>query len=529
MILVYLILIPIVTGVIAWLVGRGSPTASRVVSLIGTILSFVLALGIWFTSGSPGSILETGQWIYQYRVAWIPQININFVLALDGLSLLLILLTSALGIVSVLVSWTEIKERVGFFHFNLMWTLAGIVGVFLALDLFLFYFFWEVMLVPMYFLIAIWGHENRRYASIKFFLFTQLSGLFMLAAILGLAFVHQRQTGSLSFDYFELLGQTMSLSTARWLMLGFLVAFAVKIPMVPLHTWLADAHTEAPTAGSVILAGLLLKTGAYGLIRFVIPLFPEAAHQFAPALMILGVIGILYGAVLSFAQRDLKRLVAYTSISHLGFVVLGVFSFSYTALQGSLMQMICHGFSTGGLFVIVGMLQEKTGTRDMERLGGFWKAMPRAGGAAMFLAMATLGLPGMGNFVAEFLVLLGTYQAHLVLAILAASGLVPATIYSLWMIQKTFHGAERSEWKITDIGARHVVVLSGMILILVWLGLNPQPVFNTSEPSLRSVPNASAGSMSLSDNLSRRDWIESSLFSEMSATGPDEGELYAPD
>jgi NADH-quinone oxidoreductase subunit M len=523
MILVYLIVVPLAAGLIAWLVGRTNPAASRVVALVGSIALFVLSLVIWFGRGSSTSLLETGQWLYQYRAEWIPQINIGIVLAMDGLSLLLIMLTGVLGIVSVLVSWTEIKERVGLFHFNLMWTLAGIVGVFLALDLFLFYFFWEVMLVPMYFLIAIWGHERRRYASIKFFLFTQLSGLFMLAAILGLAFVHQRSTGSLSFDYFELLGQTMSLSTARWLMLGFLVAFAVKIPMVPLHTWLADAHTEAPTAGSVILAGLLLKTGAYGLIRFVIPLFPEAAHSLAEPLMIIGVVGIIYGAVLAFAQRDLKRLVAYTSISHLGFVVLGVFSFNFAALQGSLMQMICHGFSTGGLFVIVGMIQEKTGTRDMQRLGGLWKTIPRAGGAAMFLAMATLGLPGMGNFVAEFLVLLGTYQTHLILAVIAAAGLVPATIYSLWMIQKTFHGEVTHDWKITDIGPRHVTVLAGMILILIWLGLNPQPVFNTSEPSLRRVPDVSRAEVSSTLGHDDAQWATATQRADLADQSTEEG------
>jgi NADH-quinone oxidoreductase subunit M len=289
----------------------------------------------------------------------------------------------------------------------------------------------------------------------------------------------------------------LSVSAGRLIMLGFLVAFAVKLPMVPLHTWLPDAHTEAPTAGSVILAGLLLKTGAYGLIRFVIPLFPEASRYFSFPLMLLGVVGILYGAVLAFAQRDLKRLVAYTSVSHLGFVLLGIFSFNFMAYQGVIMQMICHGFSTGGLFVLVGMIQEKTGTRDMARLGGLWKLMPRAGGAAMFLAMASLGLPGMGNFIGEFLILLGSFSAQTVLVILATVGLVPATIYSLWLVQRTFHGEPVSEFKISDIKSRYVMIFASMIIILIWLGLFPQTVLNTSRIPMENAQKAVAMQTSL--------------------------------
>ncbi len=487
MILIILIAIPLVAGFFAWLLGPESPTLSRWTALLGSAAVTIIALVMWIIGGATGTLSYQGSWLSHFHAEWIPQIHIGFTLALDGLSLLMILLTGILGVISVVISWTEIKERVGFFHLNLMWSLAGIIGVFLALDLFLFYFFWEVMLVPMYFLIGIWGHENRRYASIKFFLFTQLSGLFMLAAILGLAFVHEHITGVLTFNYFDLLGSTLSVSTGRWLMLGFLVAFAVKLPMVPLHTWLADAHTEAPTAGSVILAGLLLKTGAYGIIRFVIPLFPDAARAFSLPLMILGVAGILYGAVLAFSQTDLKRLVAYTSVSHLGFVLFGLFSFNYLAYQGSVMQMICHGFSTGGLFVLVGMIQEKTGTRDMGKLGGLWQIMPRGGGAAMFLAMATLGLPGMGNFIAEFLILLGSFQSHVVLAIIATVGLVPATVYSIWMMQKTFHGERHMKEAVSDIGWRHATIFGFMILTLVWLGLFPQRVLNTSGPVMKAV------------------------------------------
>jgi NADH-quinone oxidoreductase subunit M len=379
-----------------------------------------------------------------------------------------------------------------------MWILAGIVGVFLALDLFLFYFFWELMLVPMYFLISIWGHENRICASYKFFIFTQASGLLMFIAILGLYFIHGRATGVYTFDYAQLLGTPMPASTAMWLMLGFFVAFAVKLPAVPVHTWLPDAHTEAPTAGSVILAGLLLKTGAYGLLRFVLPLFPNAAHTFAPVAMTLGVIGILYGAVLAFAQTDLKRLVAYTSVSHLGFVLLGVFAWNELALQGAVMQMLCHGISTGALFIIAGALQERIHTRDMDRMGGLWAAAPRMGGAALFFALASLGLPGLGNFVGEFLVLIGTYRVSAVLTAIAAFGLIVATIYSLWIIQRVFHGEKKVKVVIADLSAREMIVMLAMIVSLVWLGLYPQTVLTTAKQSLDALQKSASAQAELS-------------------------------
>ncbi|MDA8104675.1 MAG: NADH-quinone oxidoreductase subunit M, partial [Nitrospiraceae bacterium] len=360
-------------------------------------------------------------------------------------------------------------------------------GVFLAIDLFLFYFFWELMLVPMYFLIALWGHENRRYAAFKFFIFTQAGGLLMLISILGLYFVHGKATGNYSFDYTVLLGTSMSTGTEFWLMLGFFVAFAVKLPVVPLHNWLPDAHTEAPTAGSVVLAGLLLKTGAYGLIRFVVPLFPRASAEFAPAAMILAVVGIIYGAVTAFGQSDLKRLVAYTSVSHMGFVLLGVFVWSEIALQGAVMQIVCHGLATGALFVIVGALQERIHTRDMGRMGGLWEAAPRMAAAALFFALASLGLPGLGNFLGEFLVLLGAYKASVAITVIAAVGIVGATVYSLWIVQRTFHGPNDQKWKIPDFSVREMAIMLAMMLSLIWLGIYPQAVFNTSKQAISNL------------------------------------------
>jgi len=487
MILVWLILLPFLGGILAWYAGDRNANASRWTSVAALFLDLVLLLFLWFLSSDAAGPRQSGSWFVEFDRQWIPQLGIGFHLALDGLSLLLVLLTLFLGLLSVISSWSEIQTRVGFFHMNLLWTLSGVLGVFLSLDLVLFYFFWELMIVPMYLLIAIWGHENRTYASIKFFIFTQLSGLLMLLAILGLYFIHGRATGIYTFDYLQLLGVSIPLPLSVWLMLGFFIAFAVKLPAVPFHTWLPDAHTEAPTAGSVILAGLLLKTGAYGMIRFMVPLFPEAAAYFAPLGMLLGVVGILYGALLAFGQKDLKRLVAYTSVSHMGFVLLGVFAWNELALQGTLMQMICHGISTGGLFILVGLLQERIKTRDMDRIGGLWSSAPKMGGVALFFAMASLGLPGLGNFVGEFLVLLGVFRKNMFIAAIAAAGLVVAAVYSLWLVQQVFFGKPREGTRLADITLREMSVTAVMIAALLYLGLYPQPVLNISGPALTSI------------------------------------------
>ena len=309
----------------------------------------------------------------------------------------------------------------------------------------------------------------------------------MLLSIVGLYFVHGKATGVYTFDYTQLLGTHMSASTAMWLMLGFFVAFAVKLPGFPFHPWLPDAHTEAPTAGSVILAGLLLKTGAYGLLRFVLPLFPEAAKSFAPIAMTLGVVGILYGALLAFGQTDMKRLVAYTSVSHMGFILLGVFAWNELALQGSIVQIVAHGISTGALFILVGALQERVHTRDLTKMGGFWAYVPRMGGVAMLFTLASLGLPGLGNFVAEFLILLGAFQANVVLASIATVGLVTATVYALWMMQLSFHGKPVPVPGLKDFGGREMVIMSALIIAIVWLGLFPQTIINTASGVLKNI------------------------------------------
>jgi NADH-quinone oxidoreductase subunit M len=480
MILFWIIVILLAGGVLAWAAAVVSPTLSRWTALLVLLSDFVITLVLWIRNAGASS----DTWFEQMDWAWVPDFGIHFHLALDGLSLLLLMLTFVLGVVSVLASWTEITSGVGFFHLNLLWILAGVAGVFLAVDLFLFYFAWELMLVPMYFLIAIWGHENRLYAAVKFFIFTQLSGLLMLIAILALYFVHHSITGVYTFQYTDLLGTTLSARAETWMMLGFFAAFAVKLPVVPFHTWLPDAHTEAPTAGSVILAGLLLKTGAYGMLRFVVPLFPNAAQAFAPVAMALGVIGIFYGAILSLGQTDVKRLVAYTSVSHLGFVLIAVFVSNRLALQGALMTMICHGISTGALFILAGLLQERVHTRDLNRMGGLWTTAPRLGGVALFFALASLGLPGLGDFVGEFLILIGTYQRSIAVAVLATLGVLATTFYALRFIQRVFHGPNSNSWQIPDLVPREGIVMSLMIVVLLWLGLYPQPVLNMFEPAV---------------------------------------------
>jgi NADH-quinone oxidoreductase subunit M len=492
MILLWMIIVPFAGGLIAWGFERKNSSWPRWISLVSLISVFILTLKLWSESGNrlQGS---QGLWFAELNLTWIPQLGIRFHLAIDGLSLLMILLTVFLGLMSVLISWSEIKVRVGFFHLNLMVILAGIIGVFLSLDMFLFYFFWELMLIPMYFLINIWGHENRTYAAVKFFLFTQISGLLMLLSILGLYFIHGRNTGTYTFDYPQLLGTSMKPLASFWLMLGFLSAFAVKLPVVPFHTWLPDAHTEAPTAGSVILAGLLLKTGAYGILRFSVPLFPTASVLIAPWAMALGVVGILYGAVLAFAQTDIKRLVAYTSISHMGFVLLGIFGLNEIGLQGAVMQMISHGISTGALFMIVGTLQERIHTRDIKLMGGLWRDVPRMGAVALVFSLASLGLPGMGNFVAEFLILTGSYVVSIPITAVAAGGFVFATVYALWIMHRVFYGEKNEVRSLHDLSVREMSVMTIMIIVILWLGLYPQPFFDTARPVLMSIKQSTEG------------------------------------
>ncbi|GGJ84202.1 NADH-quinone oxidoreductase subunit M [Pseudomonas matsuisoli] len=494
MILPWLILIPFIGGLLCWQAERLGNVVPRWIALLTMTLLFVLGLWLWSTADfslapAPGT---APQWAAEFQVPWIARFGISFHLALDGLSILMIVLTGLLGVLSVLCSWNEIDKRIGFFHLNLMWILGGVVGVFLAIDLFLFFFFWEMMLVPMYFLIALWGHsgspgKSRITAATKFFIFTQASGLVMLVAIIALVLIHYNQTGILTFAYADLLNTQLSATAEYLLMLGFFIAFAVKFPVVPVHSWLPDAHAQAPTAGSVDLAGILLKTAAYGLMRFALPFFPDASAEFAPIAMWLGVFAIIYGALLSFAQTDIKRLVAYSSVSHMGFVLIAIYSGNQIALQGAVVQMMAHGLSAAALFILCGQLYERLHTRDFREMGGLWKRMPWLPALSLFFAAAALGLPGTGNFVGEFLILVGSFQVAPWVTVIAATGLVFGSVYSLIMIHRAHFGPAQSDTPIEGLKPRELGMILTLAALLILLGVYPQPVLDTSHASMQGV------------------------------------------
>lgn len=492
MILLWLILILFLGGALAWASEALDAKAPRVVALISLLVSLALVLWLWLAGGadlgSPG-----GTWWVLDSWAWIPRFGIALSVGVDGLSLLMLGLTVFLGLMALGAAWHEISERTGFFYFNLLWTLAGVVGVFTALDLFLFFFFWEVMLIPMYLIIAIWGHENRAYAAMKFFLFTQVSGLFLLLAILCLAYFHFAQFGRFSFDYFDLQNVALEGRFQMLVMLGFFVGFATKLPAFPLHSWLPDAHSQAPTAGSVLLAGILLKTGAYGLIRFTVPLFPEASATFAPVAMSIAAIGILYCAKLAFAQSDLKRLIAYTSVSHMGFVLLGIYAWNLYGLQGAIMTMLAHGLSSSALFMLAGGLQHRLHTRDMNKMNGLWAQLPMFSAMALFFSIAAVGVPGLGNFIGEFLSLLGAFEVNKTITVFAALGLIFAAVYSLWVIQRVFHGPykipERTGHSAIpeDLSGVEILCYALMVIGLVWMGVYPNSFLALSSPGLEGL------------------------------------------
>lgn len=490
MILVTLLAILMGGGILAWVAGTYNKTASRWISLLALLVDLGITAGIWLNGTAGTTAAEGADWITSVKYDWIPNFGMTFHLAMDGISLVMTSLTFFLGAIAVLVSWKSIQKNVGFFHFNILWLLAGITGVFLAMDMMLFYFFWEIMLVPMYFVMVIWGHKNSRYAGWKFFLFTQISGLMMLLSIIGLFIYHGVQTGSYTFDYFDLLASVPGGPAAFWLMSGFLLAFFVKLPALPFHSWLPDAYTESPSAGSIIIAALMSKTAAYGLIRFVLPLFPEPAHSFAIPALILGAASILYGAKMSYAQRNLKRLIAFSSFSHMGFILIGVFSFNVLALQGVMMQMVAHGLSIAALFIISEFIYERIGTLDLLEMGGFWKSMANMGGFTLVFVMASLGLPGLANFVAEFMILAGAWQYDVLMAVLATLGLIVSVTYSLRILQKVFHqNASDKGAGLNDLNLREWVVMGCLTIAIIWLGLFPQAVVKVAQPAFDRIGN----------------------------------------
>ena len=471
MIITIIMLGLVISGGLAWFVEGYKANSARWIAIYA-----VFGLFVFFITSIISSPLNFSELTVLTRLSWIDSFNIEYAIALDHLSITLILLTFFLALICILVSWQEITDKKGFYYFNLLATFAGIIGVFSAIDLFLFFFFWEVMLLPMTALIAIWGHENRYFAAIKFFIFTQVSSLLMLIAIIAMAYFHYDQTGRISFFYQDWLALNVPIEISRYLMLGFFIAFAVKLPSFPVHSWLPDAHTQAPTAGSVLLAGVLLKTGAYGLIRFVIFLFPQASQEFAPVAALLGVISILYGAKMAFAQQDFKRLVAYSSISHMGFVMLALFSFNAIAYQGAIITLVAHGLSSAALFSMAGMIYSRLHTRDLNEMGGLWSSAPRMGGFALAFAAAAFGLPGLANFVGEFLSLVGAYQEFPLTVVFAAFGLIGSAIYGMVLFQRCFQGPANKD--IIDLTYRELAISGSLLLLLIIFGLYPNLLFS---------------------------------------------------
>jgi NADH-quinone oxidoreductase subunit M len=493
MILLWLILIPFLGGLLCWGADRWGEQVPRWIALGTMLFVLVISIIIWLTGDyaltAPAVAGEPMTWALEWRMEWIPRFGISVHLALDGLSLILIGLTGFLGALAVLCSWHEIGRRVGFFHLNLLWILGGVVGVFLAMDLFLFFLFWEMMLVPMYFLIALWGHsgsegKSRIRAATKFFIYTQASGLLMLAGILAMVFINYGDTGQFSFSYEALLQTDVSGTTATVLMLAFFIAFAVKLPVVPLHGWLPDAHAQAPTAGSVDLAGILLKTAAYGMLRFALPFFPEASANFAPIAMTLGLVGIFYGAVLACGQQDIKRLIAYTSISHMGFVLIAIYSGSELALQGAIVLMLAHAFSSAGLFILSGQIYERLHTREMNLMGGLWGRITSLPGFMLVFIVASLGMPGTANFVGEFMILFGTFPSAPVIVVIASGGMVMAAIYSLLLMQRVHFGPARDDNPLAGLDLRENGMMLTLVALVLVFGLFPQPLLDTTNETM---------------------------------------------
>jgi NADH-quinone oxidoreductase subunit M len=460
--------------------------AARNIAMGVSLATLLLSLPLFsaFDASNPGMQFEQ-------LVPWIPSLGVQYHVGIDGISLFLVLLTTVLTPIAILSSWNSIEKRVREYFFFMLLLETGMIGVFVALDFFLFYVFWEVMLVPMYFLIGVWGGQHRIYAAVKFFLYTMVGSVLMLVAIIALYFLN----GATTFDFPAILASlhrgdlVLSSTQQYWLFLAFFFAFAIKVPLFPLHTWLPDAHVEAPTAGSVILAGVLLKMGTYGIVRFCLPLFPEATRELTPLISLLAVVGIVYGALVAMVQTDIKKLVAYSSVSHLGFVVLGIFALNEQGLQGAMYQMLNHGISTGALFLLVGMIYDRRHTRLIDEFGGLADPLPVFSTIFMIVTFSSIGLPMLNGFVGEFLILLGAFDANVTFTVIATSGVILSAVYMLWMVQRVIFGevTNPKNKKLADLDFREKLVLLPLVALIFWMGIYSEPFLRKMDGSINQV------------------------------------------
>ena len=485
-ILTIITFLPLAGAIFLLVVNKTNTRIIRLLALLISGLTFLLSISLFlhFNIANPGMQFE--------QVArWIPSLGITYHVGIDGISLFLVLLTTFLTPLAILSSWDSIQRRVKEYFVFMLLLETGMLGVFVALDLFLFYVFWEAMLVPMYFLIGVWGGQRRIYAAIKFFLYTMVGSVLMLVAIIALYFLN----GGVTFDFSVILSNVQSGKLALtgtqqyWLFLAFFIAFAIKVPLFPFHTWLPDAHVEAPTAGSVILAGVLLKMGTYGMIRFCLPLFPEGSLELAPLISVLAIVGIIYGALVAMVQPDLKKLVAYSSVSHLGLVVLGIFAFNPQGMEGAIYQMLSHGISTGALFLLVGMIYDRRHTRLIEDFGGLATPLPLFSIFFMIVTLSSIGLPLLNGFVGEFLILLGAFRANITQAVFATTGIILSAVYMLWMYQRVVFGAVKNEKNsgLADLGLREKFILVPIVVTILWMGVYSESFLRKMDASVSQL------------------------------------------
>jgi NADH-quinone oxidoreductase subunit M len=499
MLLTIILALPLLGALCVAMLPKSEEQQQRHLGVFFSLLSFFASLGLLFGFDAGNPDMQLG-----LKVPWVKSLGISFHVGVDGISLFLVLLTTLLTPIVLLSSYKNIKSKVREFVVSMLVLEVGMLGAFVSLDLFLFYVFWEIMLVPMYLIIGIWGHERKVYAAIKFVIYTMVGSLLMLVAIVYMYVTHGQATGNYTFDYLVLSQSNWGWATQHWLFIAFALAFAIKVPMFPLHTWLPDAHVEAPTAGSVILAGVLLKLGTYGFLRFAIPMFPWAAACYGPYITGLAVVGIIYGALVAYAQKDAKKLVAYSSVSHLGFVMLGLMAMTTTGIQGGIYQMLNHGLSTGGLFLVIGVLYDRRHTRLLSQFGGLWKRMPVFAGLFMIVLLSSAGLPGLNGFVGEFLILVGafTHGKHMaaadmpifiwhsrVVAAFAAVGVVLGAVYLLHLFQKLMFGPLTIEAnkELEDVSPREIWTFVPLIILIFVMGVYPQPFLSRMEPAVKKM------------------------------------------